>query len=275
MTFTKKHRLDRRTLLRGTVGGGAFAVGLPLLEAMLNGNGDALAQGAPLPRRFVSWFFGNGVNLDLFEPDAPGTASWTPSFLLQDVADVKDYQRIRQLPLNGRAVSQLFNLTPGVEGGGNARVNGLKVGSLEIIDVASPHVQFEHAHLNQVNHVGQLLHVHVRRDLVLLADRYARKRGAHGLAGVLLKETVAGSPVRTPQECERPIRQCRQQPRLDGFVVARELQLRNAAFRPQHAIGMRQLHAGDDRRSIARIAIDAGLLRCRACTVRSAVRRGP
>jgi hypothetical protein len=33
---------------------------------------------------------------------------------------------------NGRAVSQLFNLTPGVEGGGNARVNGLKVGSLEI-----------------------------------------------------------------------------------------------------------------------------------------------
>lgn len=49
-----------------------------------------------------------------------------------DVADVKDYQRIRQLPLNGRQVSQLFNLTPGVEGAGNARVNGLKVGSLEI-----------------------------------------------------------------------------------------------------------------------------------------------
>jgi hypothetical protein len=94
MTFTKKHRLDRRTLLRGTVGGGAFAIGLPLLEAMLNGNGDALAQGAPLPRRFVSWFFGNGVNLDLFEPDAPGSASWTPSFLLQDIADVKDYLTI-------------------------------------------------------------------------------------------------------------------------------------------------------------------------------------
>src|SRR5437867_6571515 len=49
-----------------------------------------------------------------------------------DVSDVKDYQRIRQLPLNGRAISTLFDLTPGVEGGGNARVNGLKVGSLEI-----------------------------------------------------------------------------------------------------------------------------------------------
>lgn len=48
------------------------------------------------------------------------------------VSNVKDFQRIRQLPLNGRAVSQLFNLTPGVEGGSSARVNGLKVGSLEI-----------------------------------------------------------------------------------------------------------------------------------------------
>jgi len=49
-----------------------------------------------------------------------------------DVSDVKDYQRIRQLPLNGRNISTLFDLTPGIEGGGNARVNGLKVGSLEI-----------------------------------------------------------------------------------------------------------------------------------------------
>lgn len=49
-----------------------------------------------------------------------------------EVSDVKDFQRIRQLPLNGRAISNLFDLTPGVEGGGNARVNGLKVGSLEI-----------------------------------------------------------------------------------------------------------------------------------------------
>lgn len=48
------------------------------------------------------------------------------------VGDVKDYQRINQLPLNGRSVANLFNLTPGVEGGGNARVNGMKVGSMGI-----------------------------------------------------------------------------------------------------------------------------------------------
>lgn len=53
-----------------------------------------------------------------------------------EVSDVKDFQRIQQLPLNGRQISQLFVLTPGVEGeagGSNApRVNGLKVGSVEI-----------------------------------------------------------------------------------------------------------------------------------------------
>src|SRR5438876_407125 len=49
------------------------------------------------------------------------------------VSDVKDALRIHQLPLNGRSVSNLFNLTPGVEGGGSPRVNGLKVGSVEML----------------------------------------------------------------------------------------------------------------------------------------------
>ena len=49
------------------------------------------------------------------------------------IADVKDALQIHQLPLNGRQVTNLFDLTPGVEGGGAARTNGLKVGSLEIV----------------------------------------------------------------------------------------------------------------------------------------------
>lgn len=50
-----------------------------------------------------------------------------------EVNDVKDALRIQQLPLNGRVVTNLFNLTPGVEGGGNPRVNGMKVGSAEML----------------------------------------------------------------------------------------------------------------------------------------------
>ncbi len=49
------------------------------------------------------------------------------------VSDVKDALRIHQLPLNGRAVTNLFDLTPEVEGGGNPRVNGLKVGSVDML----------------------------------------------------------------------------------------------------------------------------------------------
>ncbi|MFB3922031.1 MAG: TonB-dependent receptor [Terriglobia bacterium] len=50
-----------------------------------------------------------------------------------EVSNVKDFERIRQLPLNGRSIGNLFTLTPGVEGpAGGARVNGMKVGSLEI-----------------------------------------------------------------------------------------------------------------------------------------------
>jgi len=58
------------------------------------------------------------------------------------ISDVKDAQRIHQLPLNGRFISNLFLLTPGVEDtssggqgqqGGNPRVNGMKVGSTEML----------------------------------------------------------------------------------------------------------------------------------------------
>jgi hypothetical protein len=49
------------------------------------------------------------------------------------VNDVKDALRIHQLPLNGRSITNLFTLTPGVEGGGSPRVNGMKVGSTEML----------------------------------------------------------------------------------------------------------------------------------------------
>lgn len=54
-------RLDRRTLLRGI---GGAAVGLPVLECMLNGNGTAYAQGMPIPRRYVLLFAGQSIGGD-------------------------------------------------------------------------------------------------------------------------------------------------------------------------------------------------------------------
>jgi len=49
------------------------------------------------------------------------------------VGDVRESSQIRDLPLNGRDIGTLFGLTAGVESGaGGARVNGMKVGSLDI-----------------------------------------------------------------------------------------------------------------------------------------------
>ena len=64
--------LDRRTVLRGMLGGTAVTVGLPLLDCFLDSNGEALADGAPLPKTFVSWFQGLGYAPTYWEPKTVG-----------------------------------------------------------------------------------------------------------------------------------------------------------------------------------------------------------
>ena len=82
--------LSRRTMLRGMVGGSTVAVGLPILEAMVNGNGTALASGDGLPVRFMTYYWADGINIELFEPSATGPA-WQLSPSLEPLAPVKDY----------------------------------------------------------------------------------------------------------------------------------------------------------------------------------------
>lgn len=75
--------INRRTFLRGTLGGVAVSIGLPFLDVFLNTNGNALAAtGAPLPKRFGTWFFGCGMNPLRWEPKSVGT-DWelTPELL--------------------------------------------------------------------------------------------------------------------------------------------------------------------------------------------------
>jgi hypothetical protein len=84
-------RFNRRTVLRGVLATGAtMAIPLPILEIMLNGDGTAFAQGAPLPRRYCTWFFGNGILPPLWNP-ASTAADWTLSEELAPLANVKDW----------------------------------------------------------------------------------------------------------------------------------------------------------------------------------------
>lgn len=67
--------LGRRRVLRGMLGGSAVTVGLPLLNVFMNGNGDALADGSPLPVRFGTWGWGLGMSEKIFVPKQTG-ANW-------------------------------------------------------------------------------------------------------------------------------------------------------------------------------------------------------
>lgn len=86
-----RFKLSRRAVLRGILaGGGATAVGLPMLEAMLNSNGTALADGNPIPQRFATYFFGNGFLLNRFVPAATGPG-YPLSEQLAPIGPVQDY----------------------------------------------------------------------------------------------------------------------------------------------------------------------------------------
>jgi hypothetical protein len=68
-------RFDRRTLMRGLLGGSAISVGIPMLDIFLDTNGQAFAQGGgKLPMRFGTYFWGLGLT------DTPaGGTRWVPT----------------------------------------------------------------------------------------------------------------------------------------------------------------------------------------------------
>ena len=82
--------LNRRRVLRGMLNGGAVTVGLPLLNVFLNGNGDALADGKPMPVRFGTWFWGLGMSKSIFVPKTTG-ANYEITEEMEALKDVKKH----------------------------------------------------------------------------------------------------------------------------------------------------------------------------------------
>lgn len=75
-------KLGRRALLRGA----GASLALPLFEAMLDGHGEALADGTALPVRFSVFWFGNGVLPGRWVPAATGP-DWPLSEQLAPLRD--------------------------------------------------------------------------------------------------------------------------------------------------------------------------------------------
>jgi hypothetical protein len=81
-------RLNRRTVLKGLLGGAVVSIALPPLEAMMNRHGTAYAGAATFPKRFGVWFWGNGVLPAQWLPAGEGPG-WEPSPTLAPLAPVR------------------------------------------------------------------------------------------------------------------------------------------------------------------------------------------
>lgn len=80
-------------MLRSVAVGSSALVGLPLLDAMLNDHGTALAHGGDLPVRFMSYYWADGVVLGQWEPIGVG-ADWQLNTAMEPLAAVKDYLNV-------------------------------------------------------------------------------------------------------------------------------------------------------------------------------------
>jgi hypothetical protein len=87
-------KVNRRTLLRGALGGVSVAIALPSLEAMYGRGRNAFGQ-VPSIRRMGLWFWGNGVKMPQWRPTTVGP-DWTPGpgTAPLAVAGIKEYVNI-------------------------------------------------------------------------------------------------------------------------------------------------------------------------------------
>ena len=128
--------LDRRTVLRGMLATGtSVAIGLPLLEIMLNETGTARAQTAtPVSPLYVTWFFGNGSLPGRWKPARTGTgAAWELSPQLQVLAEHKPYLTVISGLVNKVVVGGVEHPTgsAGATTGAGLNGNAVKAASID------------------------------------------------------------------------------------------------------------------------------------------------
>jgi hypothetical protein len=127
-------KLSRRAALRGGAAAGLVALPLPRLGAMLNGNGTAYADGAPLRRTFGTWFFGNGVIPARWIPRAEGS-DFPLSDQLQPFAAVKaKFTVVSGMQLKtGRQSAHSYGTTGALTGAREGKDSGGKsTGSVQL-----------------------------------------------------------------------------------------------------------------------------------------------
>jgi len=81
-------QFNRRLFMQGALGGASVVVGTPILDQMLDTNGKAFADGAKLPVRFGTFFWGCGLTPGRWVPSKVG-ADWDLTAELSSLKDLK------------------------------------------------------------------------------------------------------------------------------------------------------------------------------------------
>ncbi|MCB2108216.1 MAG: DUF1552 domain-containing protein [Rhodobacteraceae bacterium] len=108
MSFLIPRKTSRRSVLRAMFNGGAVTLALPFLDAMLDGNGTALADtGKPLPVRFGTWYWGMGHTpghaIKEKAQTAAGIEFLEETKALKPFADQLNFFSGFNMPLDGRS----------------------------------------------------------------------------------------------------------------------------------------------------------------------------
>jgi hypothetical protein len=106
-------RLDRRTFLKSVTG--AATIWLPPLDAMLNGNGTAHADGEPLAKRFIEFFWGvsySTVNGDRTWAPRPTSGPLPPALPYYFNTDARYQAKLKALADQGANDLRPEHLTP-------------------------------------------------------------------------------------------------------------------------------------------------------------------
>jgi len=81
-------KFNRRSFMRGALGASAVTVAIPTLDQFLDNNGKAYADGAKLPVRFGTFFWGLGLTPGRWVPSKVG-ADWDMTPELSSLKDLK------------------------------------------------------------------------------------------------------------------------------------------------------------------------------------------
>src|SRR5213593_4288253 len=109
-------------------------------------------------------------------------------------------------------------------------------------------MQLDHIHLREPHQSVDAIRYHVRVNALAFLDLDSLDARDVTDLRMLLEKTVAGRTAGAADQRQWAVAYIRQDDRCDAFVIAHDVKLAQSRFRIEHALGMRDGHAGYHRR---------------------------